>query len=118
MEEELRTKWRPGGCGVWLGRPWGRREERAGREGALGGSHASESPWSGLWLERQKAFQWEARHGSLGESLSHHSSTAGFDEQRQSIVLELNCRKTGRKIEGKRKRGTGYGHMVRGGQES
>ena len=90
-----------------------------GREiGVLGGSHTGESLWFSPWLECRKAFQQEVRRSSLGESLSHHSSTAGFDEQRQSIVLELNCRKTGRKIEGKRKRGTGYGHMVRGGQES
>jgi hypothetical protein len=27
--------------------------------------------------------------GSLGESLSHHPSTAGLDEQRQSVVLEF-----------------------------
>jgi hypothetical protein len=35
--------------------------------------------------------------GSLGESLSCPSSTVVLDEQRQSMVLELNCRKTGRK---------------------
>jgi hypothetical protein len=29
--------------------------------------------------------------GRLGESLSHHSSTAGLDEQRKSMVLELYC---------------------------
>ena len=56
-----------------------------------------ESPWSSPWLERRKAFQWEVRHGSIGESLSHDSSTAGLDEQRQSMVLELYCRKAGRK---------------------
>jgi hypothetical protein len=39
------------------------------------------SPWSGLWLEHRKAFWLEVRHGSLGESLSHHSSTTGLDEQ-------------------------------------
>ena len=49
------------------------REERAGSEGALGGSHAGESLWSSPW----KAFQWEVRHSSLGESLSHRSSTVG-----------------------------------------
>ena len=27
--------------------------------------------------------------------LSHHSSTVGLDEQRQSMVSELYCRKTG-----------------------
>ena len=34
----------------------------------------------------------------------------GLDEQIQSMVLELYCRKTGRKREG-RKRGTGHGHV-------
>jgi hypothetical protein len=28
---------------------------------------------------------------------------AGFDEQRQSMALELYCRKTGRKREGRKK---------------
>ena len=44
------------------------------------------------------------RCGSLGESLSHRSSTVGLDEQRLSMVLELYCRKAGRKGEGKRER--------------
>lgn len=52
------------------------------REGALGGSHVGESPWFGPWLEFRKAFQWEDRRGSLGESLPHHSNMAGLDEQR------------------------------------
>ena len=39
---------------------------------------------------------------------------ADLDEQRQSMVLELYCRKAGRKREG-RKRETGHGHMERGG---
>jgi hypothetical protein len=48
----------------------------------------------------------EVRHGSLGENLSHRSSMAGLDEQRQSMVLELYCRKAGGKREdGKRERG-------------
>jgi hypothetical protein len=60
----------------------------------LDGSHAGESlVWSGPWLEYRKAFRWEIRHDSLGESLFHCSTTAGLDEQRQSIVLELYCRK-------------------------
>jgi hypothetical protein len=59
--------------------------------GALGDSYTGESPWSGLWLECSKAFRWEVRHGSLGEYLFHCSSTAGLDEQRQSVVLELFC---------------------------
>jgi hypothetical protein len=59
-------------------------------------------------MEHRKAFQWEVRHSSLGESLSHHSSTVGLDEQRQSMVLKLYCRKAERKREGK-KRETGHG---------
>jgi hypothetical protein len=55
-----------------------------------------ESPWSGPWLEHRMAF-WQVRLGSLGESPSHHSSMAGLDDQRWSMVLELYCRKTGRK---------------------
>ena len=51
-----------------------------------------ESPWSSPWLERRKAFQWEVRCSSLEESLFHHPSIAGLDEQRQSMVLELYCR--------------------------
>jgi hypothetical protein len=43
------------------------------------------------------AFWQEIRHGTLGESPSHHSSTAGLDDQRQSMVLELYCRNAGRK---------------------
>jgi hypothetical protein len=38
------------------------------------------------------------------ESLSYCSSTAGLDEQRQSMVLELYCRKAGRKREGRKRR--------------
>jgi hypothetical protein len=52
-----------------------------------------------VWLEHRKAFWWEVRSGSLGESLFHCSSMAGLDEQRQSMVLELYCRKEGRKKE-------------------
>jgi hypothetical protein len=51
----------------------------------------------------------------LGESLSHRSSTAGLDEQRQSMVLELYWRKAGRKREGrKRERGQPWPHGERG----
>ena len=46
-----------------------------------------------------KAFLWEVICGSLGESLSHLSSTVGLDEQRQYMVLELYCRKAGGKRE-------------------
>jgi hypothetical protein len=61
------------------------------------------------------AFWWEVRCDSLGESPSHHSSMAGLDEQRQSMVLKLYCRKAGRKREG-RKREVGHGHVERGGK--
>jgi hypothetical protein len=43
------------------------------------------------------------RSSSLGESLFHHSSTAGLDEQRQSVGLELYCRKAGRRREGRKR---------------
>jgi hypothetical protein len=52
----------------------------------------------------------------LGESLSHHPCTAGLDEQRQSMVLELYCRKAGRKRKGKRKRETSHGQEERRGK--
>jgi hypothetical protein len=42
------------------------------------------------------AFHQEIRNGSLEESLSHHLSSAGLDEQRHPMVLELYCRKAGR----------------------
>ena len=48
-------------------------------------------------------------------SLSHCSSMVGLDEQRQSMVLELYCRKAERKREG-RKRKAGHGHLERGGK--
>ena len=52
--ELLRTKWGPRGQ---LSHPQGRREEKAGGEGALGGSYVGESPWSDLRLEHRKAFR-------------------------------------------------------------
>jgi hypothetical protein len=52
---------------------------------------------------------------SLEESLSHHLNTAGLDEQRQSMVLELYCRKAGRGRES-RKREASHVHMERGGK--
>ena len=57
------------------------------------------------------------RLGLLGESLSHHSSMVGLDEQRQSIVLELYCRKAGGKREGRKERETGHGQEERRGKE-
>ena len=77
--------------------PQGQREERAGGEGMLGGSHMGESPWSGLWLEHRMAFWWEVICCTLGESLFLSSGKAGLGDQRQSKVLELYCRKGGRK---------------------
>jgi hypothetical protein len=93
----------------------GQRERE--REWVLGGCLMEKSPWSGPWLEHLDAFQQEARQGSLGERLSHHANTAGLDEQRCSMDLELYCRKAESKREGKRKREAGHGHMERGGWE-
>ena len=74
------------------------REEEQGRGGTGWFPYRREFlVRSGLWLQHRKAFCQEIRHGSLGESLTHRSSTAGLDEQRQSMVLELYCRKAGRK---------------------
>jgi hypothetical protein len=88
-----------------LGVAWSSQELK-GEEGRESGFHTGESPWSSLWLEGRKAFLWEVIHGFLGESLSHHLSMAGLDEQRQSMVLELYYRKAERKREGrKRERG-------------
>jgi hypothetical protein len=50
----------------------------------------------------------EGHRTSVGENLFHHPSTAGLDEQRQSMVLELYYRKAGRKREG-RNRETDHG---------
>ena len=61
-----------------------------------------------LWLEHRKAFHGEVKSGSLEESLSHHPSTEGLDEQRQSMVLELYFRKAGGKRESKRERETSH----------
>ena len=84
----------------------------------LVGSHTGDSPWSNLWLECRKTFQWKVRCSSLGGSLFHHSSMVGLYEQRQSMVLEHYCRKAERKRKGKRKRGAGHGHVERrGGRE-
>jgi hypothetical protein len=54
--------------------------------------------------------------GSLKESLSHRSSTAGLDKQRQSMVLELSYRKSGGKREDK-KRETSHGQEEKVGTE-
>ena len=60
----------------------------------------------------QKGLQAGGRRGSLGESLVYHSSTAGLDEQRLSMVLEFYCRKAERKRKG-RKGEVDHGHMGR-----
>ena len=60
---------------------------------------------------------WEVRFGSLKlwESISYHSSTAGLDDQRQPMVLELYCRKTGKKE--KVERGQAWLYREGGGRE-
>ena len=72
----------------------GRRDVRAVREGHW---VVGKSLWSGLWLEQRKTFHWKVRCGSLGESLSHRSRNVSLDEQRQSMFLELYCRKAERR---------------------
>jgi hypothetical protein len=42
---------------------------------------------------------------------------AGLDEQRLSMILELYCRKAGRKVKGKRERETGHSQEERRGKE-
>ena len=64
------------------------------------------------WSARRPS-RGDVRQSSLGESLAHHLSTVGLDEQRQSVVLELYCRKAGRKRKGRKKK---KGHMERGGK--
>jgi hypothetical protein len=73
------------------------------------------SLWSGLWIESRKAFWQEVKCISLEESLSHHLSIVGHDEQSQSMVLELYCTKAERKREGrKRERGWPWPRGERG----
>jgi hypothetical protein len=97
--------------------PRDRREERARREEPMDSSHIGESPWSGLWLEHKKAFQWEVRSPSLGESLSYRSSRADFEEQRQSVVVELYCRNARRKREGRKRERLVMATWREGGRE-
>jgi hypothetical protein len=105
-----------------LGHPRGRREGRAKRKGALGGSHRARD--LGLihgWSAGRPSIRKLDGCGFLGENLSHRSSIAGLDEQTQSMVLELYCRKAGRKREGKRKREAGHVERKKGrerGKES
>jgi hypothetical protein len=60
--------------------------------------------------EAQEGFPVGGSRCSLGESLSHRSSMAGLDEQRQSMVLELYCRKAW----GKREKGRPWPRGERG----
>jgi hypothetical protein len=85
------------------GAAWSSPGSKGGEGRKRGGATWFPNEESSLWLECRKAFQQEVRHGSLGGNLFHHSSTAGLDEQRQSMVLELYCRKTGRKRESRKK---------------
>ena len=71
----------------------------------------------GPWLEVRKTFWQEVRRSSLGESLSHHSSTVGLDEQRQSMVIELYGRKAGRKTEGRKRERPAMATWREGGRE-
>jgi hypothetical protein len=72
---------------------------------------------SGPWLEHWEAFLREVRLDSLGESIAYHSSMAGLDDLRESMVLVFYCRKAGRKREGrKKKREIVHDHMERGGK--
>jgi hypothetical protein len=90
----------------WFISPGAEGKRGQGERGALGGSHM-ESPWFNPWLESKKAFQQEVRHPLLFRGKPKLcSSTAGLDEQTQSMVLKLYCRKAGRTREGrKRERG-------------
>jgi hypothetical protein len=48
--------------------------------------------WSCGW-KPWEAFLREIRHDSLEEGLSHRSSMVSLDERKQSMILELYCRK-------------------------
>jgi hypothetical protein len=82
---------------LWAGWPASGVEHRRG--------YGERGPWVvptlarvlGSRLDCRKAFWWEVTGGSLGGNLFHCSSTACLYDQRQSMVLELYCRKTGRK---------------------
>ena len=76
------------------------RREKDRKESTLAGSLEEESPVllarasrlglasSHGWKCREASW-WEVRCCSLGESLSHGSSMACLDDQRQSMALEL-----------------------------
>jgi hypothetical protein len=67
------------------------------------------------WLQWRKAFWQQVRCGFLEENLLCCPNIVNLDEQRQSMVLELCCRKAERKKEG-RKTNVGHGHVERGGK--
>jgi hypothetical protein len=74
-----------------LDSPWA--EGRGGQGERVTGKRL----WSGPWLEPRKAFKLEVTQGYLEDGLSYFLIMEGLDEQRQSIVLELYCRKAERK---------------------
>jgi hypothetical protein len=48
--------------------------------------------------------------------LSHNPSTAGLDEEKQSMVLELYCRKAGGKRKGRKRRRLAVARWREGGK--
>ena len=76
------------------------------------------SPVHGYSVGRSSVLCWEVRLGSLGESLSHHSSTVGLDGQRQSMVLKLYYRKAGEreKVKVERERDQSWARGEKGGE--
>ena len=78
---------------LWAAWPASGGREKAGERGA---------GWFLRGWSTGRPSKQEVRSSSLGEILSHCSSTVGLDEQRWSMVLELYYRKTERKREGKR----------------
>ena len=90
MAEEVNTEWGPQGSTLTPEI----QEEGRGREVLMQARVLS--PVCGWSVGRPLK---GVRRGSLEESLSHRPSTAGLDEQRQFMVLELYCRKAGGKRE-------------------
>jgi hypothetical protein len=82
----------------------------------LCGSHEGESPWYVNGWETGKPSGRRLRSSSLRKSLSHRSSMAGLDGHRQSMVLELYCRKAGEgeKVEREKDRPQPCGEMGEG----
>ena len=82
-----------------MGPKWGKGRER--RHCVIPTGVRVLGPVCGWSTERPSSRRLEA--ALLGESLSHHSSTEGLDEQRRSMVLELYFRKAGGKREGRKR---------------